>query len=335
MCVVASTTPLAAGAASQPSLSELKQQLTDARAAATAAAERYSEAWGRHEQIVADIDLTQDRLVEERARAGELRLRVRRRAVEAYVSRGSEQDVFGALLAGRGLLASIRKVAFLERVNARDDLVLGQLRALDEDLEVQKLELEDRRVQEQEIVEQLESEKDALDIELAKIQRSYDALRARLAREEAERALRTRLARARSGAGGIVNPGGGTFTCPVSGGVFNDDFGDPRSGGRTHKGNDIFAPYGTPVVAVKAGSVSFANEGLGGLIAYLAGDDGVTYYYAHFSAFAGGARRVGQGEVIGYVGTSGNVIGNAAHLHFEIRTPAGFVNPFPTLATFC
>ena len=142
------------------------------------------------------------------------------------------------------------------------------------------------------------------------------------------------LAAYRVGTGGgaagqvLVNPGGGSFMCPVAGGAYSDDFG----GARGHKGNDIFVPTGTPAVAVKSGSVSFVpNAGAGGNEAYLAAD-GNTYYYAHFSSYAGGARSVVQGEIIGYTGMTGSA--SAPHLHFEIRLggPNGQrIDPYPTL----
>jgi peptidoglycan LD-endopeptidase LytH len=122
------------------------------------------------------------------------------------------------------------------------------------------------------------------------------------------------------------------FLCPVRG-SFTDDYGDPRSGGRSHSGIDIFAGTGAPVAAVKSGSLVLESGGSGGNAAYLNASDGNTYYFAHFSAYAGGARQVSQGEVIGYVGMTGNA--SAPHLHFEIRTPSGPVNPYPTIAASC
>lgn len=100
-----------------------------------------------------------------------------------------------------------------------------------------------------------------------------------------------------------------------------------------HAGIDVFAATGTPLYAVKSGSVSFAQEGAGGNAAYLSGSDGNTYYYAHLSSYAGSSRSVSQGEVIGYVGQTGNA--SAPHLHFEIRTPGGIVNPYASLAASC
>jgi murein DD-endopeptidase MepM/ murein hydrolase activator NlpD len=100
-----------------------------------------------------------------------------------------------------------------------------------------------------------------------------------------------------------------------------------------HPGIDMFVPIGTPVVAVKSGSVWFVpNEGAGGNDAYLNASDGNTYFMAHLSSFVGGARSVSQGELIAYSGMTGNA--TAPHLHFEIRIggPNGVrVDPYPTL----
>jgi peptidoglycan LD-endopeptidase LytH len=124
----------------------------------------------------------------------------------------------------------------------------------------------------------------------------------------------------------------GHFRCPVDGSTYRNDFGAPRSGGRTHQGIDMLAPTGTPVWAVKSGGVLFAFESGGGLVAYLFADDGNVYYYAHMSNTAGGNRRVTQGNHIGYVGQTGNA--TAPHLHFEIRL-GGMngtrINPYWTL----
>ena len=118
-----------------------------------------------------------------------------------------------------------------------------------------------------------------------------------------------------------VSSGANTaIVCPVAGpSTFTNTWGAPRSGGRQHKGVDIFAAEGTPVVAPVAGDVEFAEDTLGGLAFHLWGDDGNYFYGAHMSGYAGTSRHVAAGEVIGYVGHTGNADESAPHLHFEIH----------------
>ena len=129
--------------------------------------------------------------------------------------------------------------------------------------------------------------------------------------------------------------GGDGWLCPVAGpNAFGDTWGAPRSGGRTHQGVDMMSPGGTPLVAVVAGSVTMKTNALGGNVVWLAGVDGARYYYAHLSAWEGGSRSVSAGEVIGYVGSTGNTTAN--HLHFEIHPGGGLaINPYPTVRQYC
>jgi murein DD-endopeptidase MepM/ murein hydrolase activator NlpD len=155
--------------------------------------------------------------------------------------------------------------------------------------------------------------------------------RARISQELA--ALGTALKAQKSGQRILAR---GPWVCPVQGPhAFHNDWGNPRSGGRRHKGTDIFAPAGTPVVAPVAGSVTQRTGGLGGNAVYVRGIDGNTYYGAHLRSFAASGR-VAQGQVVGYVGTSGNARGGASHLHFEIHPGGGgAVNPYGTLRAYC
>jgi len=122
---------------------------------------------------------------------------------------------------------------------------------------------------------------------------------------------------------------------PVSGGAkYTNDYGEPRSSGRKHEGNDLFGPEKKPLLAVDDGEVRFGTDTLGGNVANLRSADGTRYYYAHLYAFEGINRKVQAGDVIGYLGRTGNALTTPTHLHFEVHPAGGApVNPFPLLAT--
>jgi murein DD-endopeptidase MepM/ murein hydrolase activator NlpD len=103
----------------------------------------------------------------------------------------------------------------------------------------------------------------------------------------------------------------------------SDTYRDPRSGGRTHRALDILAPRGTPVVSADAGRVLRLRRNAAGGITIYAVDAGdrFVYYYAHLDRYAPRlteGQPVAKGEVIGYVGTTGNAPRNVPHLHFQL-----------------
>lgn len=115
---------------------------------------------------------------------------------------------------------------------------------------------------------------------------------------------------------------------------FTHDFGVTGKTGKPHAGIDIFAEEGTPILAVDDGQVRYDEDPLGGHAFYLRADDRTTYYGAHLSAYEGtGPRRVVAGEVIGYVGRTGNASDTSPHLHFEAHPEGGpAVDPYVELA---
>jgi murein DD-endopeptidase MepM/ murein hydrolase activator NlpD len=156
---------------------------------------------------------------------------------------------------------------------------------------------------------------------------------------EALKRIREEEASAGLGGGGL--PAGG-YVFPVAGEAsFSDDFGAPRTT-TWHHGNDIFAGRGTPLVAVTDGTLfNVGWNDVGGNRLWLRDAAGNEYYYAHLARFSPGARedaQVNAGDVIGYVGDTGDAVGTPPHLHFEIHPPElraegydGVVNPYPYL----
>ncbi|REK23827.1 MAG: M23 family peptidase, partial [Actinobacteria bacterium] len=131
--------------------------------------------------------------------------------------------------------------------------------------------------------------------------------------------------------------------------TLTDSFGDPRPGGRTHEGVDIMADKMTPVVAAADGTVGWMHNEQGGNCCdmELIHDDGYSSVYIHLNndspgtddglgwGFAPGIAEgveVKAGQIIAYVGDSGNAEATSPHLHFELRDPNGVAfDPYPSL----
>ena len=128
------------------------------------------------------------------------------------------------------------------------------------------------------------------------------------------------------------------WVCPLAGPFSHfDDFGAPRHYGGWHKGNDLIAPTGTPVLAVESGRVEHRANRIGGNSAYIFADSGNYYYNTHLSAYENvGAGWVPAGAVIGYVGDTGNAAG-LPHLHFEYHLGGrgNHINPYPIVHEAC
>jgi Peptidase family M23 len=144
-----------------------------------------------------------------------------------------------------------------------------------------------------------------------------------------------------------------TIVFPVLGPTsYTDDFGEPRAGG-PHQGIDMVAPKRAPALAAEAGKVRlWGRSATAGCMLYLYGASGTTYYYIHLNndltrrndnrgkcvagtAYAKGLKngaRVTAGQVVGYVGDSGDANGIHPHLHFELHPNGGHaVDPYPWL----
>jgi hypothetical protein len=127
---------------------------------------------------------------------------------------------------------------------------------------------------------------------------------------------------------------------PVVGGAhYTDDFGAPRPGG-THEGNDLLAPCGTPVIAVVPGTVTLEWGDRSGWMLTLKGKTS-WYRYIHMdgrngaaSAMAKGLKdgsRVKAGQIVSYVGNTGDAAGGPCHLHFELHQGASVSSPYAYL----
>jgi murein DD-endopeptidase MepM/ murein hydrolase activator NlpD len=129
---------------------------------------------------------------------------------------------------------------------------------------------------------------------------------------------------------------------PVAGRAWwTDDWWMPRHTGptwRVHEGLDIFAPYGTPVLAPVDGIAKITNGGLGGLAVTVRQPDGTYWYMCHLSGVAAGLAtgdEVTTGQVVGFVGTSGDAQGTSPHVHLQIHPRGGApIPPKPVVDRF-
>jgi len=235
-----------------------------------------------------------------------------------------DNDAYAALVDTQHKLADDEVALTAARDRARKRAADAQVAVravaqLKKDQEAAKAVLDQR-------IAELTSEADALAAEQSQLE---DLIRARQAALEAAR-------RARAAAGDVLNrlPTSGSgisptgFIWPVQG-VLTSGFG-PRWG-RMHTGIDIAAPAGTPIHAAKAGEVIYAGwlNGYGNTVVVDHGD-GVATLYGHQSRLGSTeGQPLNQGDVLGFVGSTGHSTGN--HLHFEVRIDTKPVNPRPYL----
>jgi murein DD-endopeptidase MepM/ murein hydrolase activator NlpD len=243
-------------------------------------------------------------------------------AVARYVSATRPQE----LLADVDINRHVEADALLRLVKEGDEGTVDQFKAEKADLDAAQAALATTLKDQQAAVKDLKAKRAAVDAELQKL-------------EAAEKAKAAAAAAASAGThhGSGVPIATGAWVCPVQGArAFSDDFGQPRSGGRRHQGNDILSPRGTPVVVPVSGTVTRRDNDLGGISFWEVGDDGNAYYGAHMDYWAGVSGHVSAGTQVGGVGNTGDARGGPTHLHFEIHPGGGgAIDPYATLRKYC
>jgi len=295
------------------------------------------EATARYDEANADLIRTQEEIVATqraldgaRKRISGLQERLDDRARAAYqLGSTSTWDV---LLEAQDLSEFSDRLVYLDRI-AQDDADLAtRVGVISEEL--RRLETNLSRLEEEQsvVAEKAEREKNLV---YAKLEEAQEIV------EEYEFELKQELAAAAAPAVGGAAPGqiqtvagAGLQACPAPGTSFGDSFGAPRSGGRSHAGVDMMGPFGGPIYAALPGSVSFSSSSLGGNQAYVHSAGGTYTFYAHLQSYNGSSRSVSAGELIGFIGDTGNATGTP-HLHFEYHPNGTLVNPTPFVSAVC
>lgn len=305
--------------------------LRAARARADRAATELAKAETQLGELEAEIRDLEARTAGAQARLDALRASVREVAVRRFINAdASQMSSLDPDINTQARADALSRYATQGNQDAVDDYT-----AASDDLARATEQLNEKKDAQRDAVTTLQKRRAALEQEFRRLQ----ALEAE--RQAAERRRREAAARSSRSVSIRSAPTGpiahGAFVCPVQGPVaFSDTWGAPRSGGRAHKGVDMLAPRGTPVVAPVSGTVSHRGNSVGGLSFHLQGDNGHYYYGTHLASYANvGAGHVQGGTVIGYVGDTGNARGTP-HLHFEIHPNGGAaVNPTPTVRAAC
>ncbi|MDQ3767374.1 MAG: peptidoglycan DD-metalloendopeptidase family protein [Actinomycetota bacterium] len=287
------------------------------------------------------ITTIRDRRAVLQSRSRNLRARLAERADELY--RSGSGELMEVLLSSQSFRELTDKAELFAHASAEDNAMFmeyararAELAGLAEELIVRRRDLNEGRRDLKEVAERLRERLRSVAAEAEDVKEELAAQRAR------RRAKRRRAAETAAATG--VPPASlrppatsiGPQTCPVAGPVsFVDSWGAPRAG-HTHVGVDLLADYGTPVVAIVSGTVTYAGyDGSGGNMIFLSGEDGNDYWYMHNQTNLVTGGQVVKGEQIATVGDTGNAVG-IPHVHFEYHPGGGGpVNPYPVVAAIC
>jgi murein DD-endopeptidase MepM/ murein hydrolase activator NlpD len=329
-------------------LQAVSAELQDEVAAYDAAVTEQARLEARLDRLVLDLSARERDLNLARRQA-------RDRVADMYMNAGQTDTV----LSDDDLGSAPTRIVYLQSVRETDTDVVNRLEVARREYEQLNELVQEALAQQEDLVVQQEAAVEVIYQRLDAANEEYQAIKQQWDKQEEERRLREWLATSTTTTTTTApNPGGppptsappptappppppppGTRVCPVDGAVtFRDSWGEFRPPDRGHTGVDMMASTGTPLVAIETGTIWSPNfHWAGGYGLYLIGNSGDKWYYAHMNGYASGIRdgtRVVAGQLVGFVGSSGNA--STPHLHLGWQPGGGsYANPYPVVAALC
>ena len=312
----AADTPMPPQLPSPAEMARLNAQMQDSLA-------KVRQAQGQLDQVVRDLDAASSRLAqvagdtaasEQRLAALDTELQAARAQLNvraARVYRSEQLHILGVLVSARTFREFLAAFDMLQSVSQQDASAVDRVEQVKAEQEQVHADLDRQRAEQERIIGEIDRRQDQVEASLRSVSREYDRVKAEVDRRRS----------------GFAFPVGGAYS-------YTNTFGAPRMVGteysHKHEGTDIFALKGTPLVAVVDGVLDRVGTSvLGGLGLWVRSPgDNWSYYYAHLSAYAPGIRqgmKVKKGQVVGFVGNTGNARNTPSHLHFETHLPGGKV----------
>jgi murein DD-endopeptidase MepM/ murein hydrolase activator NlpD len=260
-------------------------------------------------KVVGEAAASQERLGVLEAELEAARARMNLRAASVY--RSERLQMLGVLVAARSFRQFLTAFGMLESVSEQDADAVTRVSELRSEQQRLHSEINRQRQEQHRVLADVARRQEQVEASLQAVNREYQAIKAEVDRRRS----------------GFAFPVGGAYS-------YTNTFGAPRMVGteyyHRHEGTDVFALKGTPVVSVVDGVLErVGTDRLGGIKLWVRSPgDNWSYYYAHLSGYARGVRNglpVKKGQVVGYIGNTGNARSTPAHLHFETHLPGGKV----------
>lgn len=269
------------------------------------------------------------RVKEANKRIVELKDTLSDRAADMYKTGGSV-SFLDVLLEATSFEDFLTMWDMFDKITEQDAALIQETKEVRAEAEAAQAEYEEQvAIAEEELANiesakaEIETAKSDMEVSLALVNEEIVLLQAK---EEEERIAAEEAQRRAQEEKGVVNPiTGWVHPCPS--GVVSSPFGYRTFDNAFHNGTDYAAPEGTPIYAAAAGTVSYVGGyGTGGNAVKINHGSGVVSIYMHMSAFATSqGNSVNAGDIIGYVGSTGNSTG--PHLHFQVEINGSPTNP--------